>query len=145
VKKLGHPFFIILFIFFTSSAATAASYGFHDTINNWRGGVWEPISEPIDPMPHPYQNPFMDEADNSHKFLILGFDWLNDTGFLHTALNIINTLGTATVWFDSPTFFGWAKPGKRASQVPESNTMILLGLGTMGLAVSGRKKFFKKN
>jgi hypothetical protein len=152
VKKLGFLLIVSLFISSMSSSALAASYGFHDTIGKWGGdGFFGRVAVPNYPGTYSYQHDIRDELDFAagdlvtEAYLALDFDWLNEKSGIDVTLTAANALGTATAWIDSSTLFGWGKTGSnRPSPVPESSTMILLGMCVMGIAIPGRKKVFKK-
>lgn len=74
------------------------------------------------------------EVDNSAYEMLVDIDWLNDDGFLDVSLNITNPRGTATAWLDHSVLSGNAAP------VPEPATLLLLGVGMLGLAGVSRKK-----
>jgi hypothetical protein len=86
---------------------------------------------------------FVDEVDNDEEFLTVGIDWLNDDGLLDVSLTVVNWLWNANAWLDSSTLFGVAETGS-PSPVPEPSTMILLGMGVVGIFGTGREKIFKK-
>jgi hypothetical protein len=205
VKKLTILSISFVVVFLMFGVASAASYWFYDTIDNWSGyggSDWAPI--PNYPGTFEYQHDirddvdfaagdlvtqaylaldfdfdwddssgtnttpfgytvawdnteyswiqfnstgwqFIDEVDNNFEFLTIGIDWLNEHGILDVTLTVCNPLGTAQAWLDSSTLFGSAQTADIPAPVPESSTMILLGMGLIGIAVPGRKKFIKKN
>jgi len=201
VKKLRVLVIALVVVFSTFGVASAASYWFSDTIDNWGGdGVWGRVPIPNYPGTYDYQHnitddvnlaagdlvteaylaldfdwdfndsithcsymfgwdnrefafiqlddsgwQFVDEVDNDYEFLTVGVDWLNDDGLLDVSLTVWNPMGTAMAWLDSSTLFGSAETGSGSpAPVPEPATMILLGMGLVGVAVPGRKKLLKK-
>ncbi|MBN1142095.1 MAG: PEP-CTERM sorting domain-containing protein [Deltaproteobacteria bacterium] len=78
------------------------------------------------------------EVDNGQYDLILNVDWLNDNGLLDVVIAVSNPLGTATAWLDHSRLYGTAE----TAPVPEPATMLLLGVGLVGLA--GYRRFARK-
>jgi hypothetical protein len=90
------------------------------------------------------QNWFIGEVGNGQYDLVLDVDWLNDDGFLDVTVRVWNPLGTATAWLDHSRLYGTAATnanGNGTAPVPEPSTILLMGVGLLGLVAVGRRKF----
>lgn len=88
--------------------------------------------------------PVNDLNNNWWGLLTIDVDWLNDDGLLNVALTFQNPGDTPLPILYSSVLGGWAQTGSGSpAPVPEPCTMILLGMGLVGIGVPGRKKIFK--
>lgn len=81
------------------------------------------------------------EVDNGQHSLGINIDWLNDDGFLDVTVSVSNDLGTADAWLDHSRLYGTAD---NTAPVPEPATILLMGIGLVGLAGASRKKLLKR-
>lgn len=77
----------------------------------------------------------LNEVDDGQYNIILVIDWLNVDGILDVTVKVSNDLGSATAWLDHSRLYGTAE----TTPVPEPGTMVLLGVGMLGLAIFGKR------
>lgn len=82
MKKLGVVFIALVVSFSMFGVASAASYWFSDTIDDWGGdGVWGRVPIPNKPYTYDYQHDINDDVDFAagdlvtEAYLLLDFDW----------------------------------------------------------------------
>lgn len=82
MRKLGMLSIVFTLVFSMVGAATAASYFFSDTIDNWGGDdVWGRVKIPQYPGTYDYQHDLNDDVDFAQgdlvtsAYLALDFDW----------------------------------------------------------------------
>lgn len=143
MKKLGVLSITFFAVFSMFGVASAASFGFNGAIDNWDSdGIWgtSHISTWSD------ANEYQDVWDNG-EFAFIQFDkicWL----FIYGGNNHwgFHTHGISWPWLGNLTVHHWPFHPKDSSPapVPEPSTLILLGMGVVGIAGTGYKKIFKK-
>ena len=80
------------------------------------------------------------DTDNDIQTALLTIDWLNSDGLLDVTINLWNTAGTADIGLDHSKLYGTAE----TAPVPEPATILLMGIGLLGMVGIGRKRFNKK-
>ena len=76
------------------------------------------------------------DTDNDIQTALLTIDWLNSDGLLDVTINLWNTTGTADIGLDHSRVYGTAE----TAPVPEPSTILLMGIGLLGLVGYSRKR-----
>lgn len=81
---------------------------------------------------------YLGDVDNGQYEIVLNINWLNDNGFINVVIEVTDPC-LATAYLDHSLLYGTAE----CASVPEPGSLILLGIGLIGVVALGRRKFLK--